>query len=273
MKITTISFEIQDQTMAVSSNQRIEFILKAVKKEKPDLFLTSGYSLDTNADLNNLVEKLTSEKLSTNILVEVKVDDIVIKNGHPLQKSSKKKIFETGTHCMYLIKRNYEVIRLGAQIFAQSQEVSGKDKFVYINKFHEQLNNRTFDIEGKKAFALCCGEINTIQGRDNIKFISSQTESILKSCDIIMNPTHDIMANYGTLKAKRKFLSKMNHNNSIYISSSNWNTHKTLSNGKVRIQNQRNSFIQNVYQNGMKQIMTTIESNDRVLLNSVILNN
>ena len=254
--------------MAKTAEQRIEYIIEAVKKESPDILLTSGYSLDNNDDLSKLVKKLSSFNVRTNILIEVKMDDKVLKNGHPLIKSSKNKIFETGTHCMFLITNRQEVKRLGAQIFAQSKEVSGKAKSDYIKTFHDVLKTRIFEVNGKKAIALCCGEINVIQGRDNIKFISKESEDILRSCDLILNPTHDCMANYGTLKAKRKYLSKMKNSNSIYVSSSNWNSCKALSNGKTRKQSRNNSFMQNVYQNGFKVEMKRITDTEDYLLNT-----
>jgi hypothetical protein len=263
MKISTISFELQGEKMAINSSQRIDYILNAVLKEKPDILLTSGYSLDTNDDIEILIKKLIEHKNTSNILIEVKYDKQILNEGHPANNGS--------THCLYFINNKNKLKRLGSQIFAQSNEVSGKTKEFYTKIFDKILHNRIFTVNDKKIIALCCGEINVIQGRDNIKFISEESKKIIKSCDIILNPTHDCMANYGTLKAKRVFLSKLKTKGSTYVSSSNWNTKKIIKDGNIRKQNKQNSFMQNIYHNGKKLKTEEIVFKNECLLNSVII--
>ena len=263
MKISTISFEIQGEKMALPPDERIKYILDAVKKEKPDILLGSGYCLDTIKDLEDLVCKLKINKNTTNLIVEVKIDNTV---EHPLRNVKP----DIGSHCLYLINRKNEVQKLGPQIFKQSMDVKGKSKPIYTEAFHKILKKRTFRINSSQVVVLCCGEINVITGRDNINFISKESKELLQSCDIVLNPTHDCMANYGTLKAKRKFLSKLNKGYSIYVNSSNWNTNKKSKSGSIRKQSQDNSFIQNVYQNGKKLEMVTNIKTEKCLLNSTI---
>ena len=271
MKISTISFELQNETMAQSSEKRIEYIVEAVLKTSPDLLLTSGYSLESNDDLLVLVDRLSDLGLKSTIVVEVKNDSFIEQNGHPVQQTQREELINNASkHCMYLITEDLEIIRLGAQIFAQSAEVSKKSSKPIIEVFKNEFPKRIFTIKNKKVAAICCGEINVILGRDNIRFIDPELESALKSCDVILNPTHDCMANYGTLKAKRKYFSNMNNKSTIYVNSSNWNSKKQRKNGFYS-QHRTNSYMQNTFQNGEKVIMDVVNDSKDYVLKSVEL--
>jgi hypothetical protein len=113
-----------------------------------------------------------------------------------------------------------DIQRLGAQIFTRSDQTSPKIS----KQLCQALSNRSFSVDGKQCFALCCGELNCLAGRDKVEFRFSETAPHLTKADIILNPTHDRMGNAGTVLAKRRFLSSPEGNRSrAYVSSSNWN--------------------------------------------------
>ncbi len=265
MKIATLSFEIRGEEMAISGSERIKIIVNTLKSTKPELLVTSGFSLDDNKDLENLKNILKKSNNKSWILVEVKKEDLIVKNGHPLNNEYPQQNIVTGTHNLFIIDNNNEILNLGPQYFAQSSEVTGKKNKYRILEFDNILENRQFYINNKKVLVLNCGEINSIQGRDNITYISDKVKKFIESSDIILNPTHDCMANYGTLSAKRKFLSSRANKNALYINSSNWNTQKMRSNEDIIKQNPKNSFMQNLFFNGEKVKMKRKISSDYLL--------
>jgi len=125
---------------------------------------------------------------------------------------------------------------------------------ILLSTFEDHFDSRTFFVGKLKVVALCCGELNVFKGRDNITCRSDLTSKIIFNADIVVNPTHDGMANYGTLIAKRRYLSKkVNGRNRCYISSSNWNTSKTTKRGVIS-QSPKSATLHSVYFNGEKQI-------------------
>lgn len=250
MKVVTLSFELRGDKMALSGSERASIILKVIKKERPKLLVTSGYSLETNKDLENLIKKLKGINNNSWILVEVKEDDNIIDN-HPLTKKYPEMHYEVGNHNLYLIDDNNSIKNIGPQYFATRDEISGRNNPRGL-EFEQALKSREFSIGDKRVIPLICGEINAIRGRDNITFVSEVVEKIIEQSDIVLNPTHDIMANYGTMKNKRKFLSVRNGKEALYINTANWNT------GKARKQNPKtNRHMQNVYLNGNMETTKT----------------
>jgi hypothetical protein len=245
MKIITLSFELNNNNMVLDKTKRVSIISETVKSEKPDLLVTSGYSLEDNDDLENLQLELKNIQSESWLLVEVAKEESIIKYGHPLVNKYPNNNLEPGTHNLYVITNENKLLNLGPQYFAQSQQVTGQKNKYMIEEFENILDNRVFKIKEKNVLVLCCGEINSIQGRDNINYISEKVKRFIEDSDIILNPTHDCMANYGTLKAKRIFLSQREDKNAIYLNSSNWNTYKNQNPDK-------NTFMQNIYRNGEK---------------------
>lgn len=254
MKVATISFELQNTKMRLDGYRRVECIVNAITYCKPDLLVCSGYSVEIQEDIQSLVDLLREKQLNLFVLAEVK-DDSSLDTNLP----------HIGNHQIYLVLPNYEVKLLGPQIFATSTALNGKDKLRLIKTFNSVLTNRSFQIGENNALVLCCGEINALQGRDNITYISSNVKEHIDFSDIILNPTHDCMANYGTLIAKRKFLSSRPRKNALYINSSNWNSLKMSSKGKIVSQKPSNSLIQNTYFNGIKIEMEKIINEDYLL--------
>ena len=79
--------------------------------------------------------------------------------------------------------------------------------------------------------------------------------AVLLDADIVVNPTHDLMGNAGTLIAKRKWLSQpVNDRNRVYISASNWNSRGP----KGRKQSPNSETLHTVYLSGEKQTLTPL---------------
>ena len=88
----------------------------------------------------------------------------------------------------------------------------------------DQRLDRVLEFRGLTVFALICGEIKLVLGREEPRFAFEVAADHILGSDIIVNPTHDRMSNAGTLHAKRIFLSQRSSDNRdrIYVSCSNW---------------------------------------------------
>jgi len=254
MKIGTLSFELQDEKMAISGHERIQIIKNVVQEYRPNFILCAGFSLENNDDLRTLKKDLDNTGSETTLVVEVKNDEQVMSSGYPLEKKLPE--WNAGSHKMYVISPNKEIIALGTQFFATSSQLDAKIQGkILLSTFEEHFGNRTFFIGKHKAVALCCGELNVLKGRDTISCRSEFIKKTIFDADVVVNPTHDCMANYGTVNAKRRYLSeKVNGRNRCYISSSNWNTSKPAPTKKgVKSQSSSCDSLHSVYLNGKKQ--------------------
>ncbi|ONF96981.1 hypothetical protein SPHI_11790 [Sphingomonas jeddahensis] len=79
-------------------------------------------------------------------------------------------------------------------------------------------------LPGFTRFALICGELNIVHGRERPHFLDDAAREAIAAADIVINPTHDRMSNAGTLQAKRSLLSRPHANGAArtYVSVSNW---------------------------------------------------
>jgi len=245
MKIGTLSFELKGEEMALSGLDRIKIILEVAKTYRPDFILCSGYSLENNENLIELESKLKEQDNKTTILVEVKNDIDIQNNGHPVKDSD-------STHKMFIIDPKSGIKELGVQFFSTSEELDKDSNRILLKEFEKHFDSRIFNIGDYKAIALCCGELNVFKG---IICRSKEVERKIFDADIIVNPTHDRMGNGGKLKTKRENLSKqLNNKNRCYISSSNWNTQKKRSDGKI-ISQQPSLTLHTIYINSIRQEM------------------
>ena len=253
MRIGTLSFELQNDKMALSGHERRKIIKTVVHQYCPNFILCAGYSLENNTDLVLLKEELDAIETKTTLVVEVKNDEQILNNGHPLNEEIPGYVGHN--HKMFVIEPNKNIVALGAQFFATSGELDespwGKIK---LEAFENQFSNRIFLIGKYKAVALCCGELNVLKKHDDdISWRSKLVKNAIFDADIVVNPTHDGMANYGTLNAKRRYLSKkVNERNRCYISSSNWNTLKKRKKDVI-CQSPSSDSLHSVYLNGEKQ--------------------
>jgi len=234
MKIATVSFQLSGKEMKLSGGKRVNYIVSLAEDNKPDLLACAGWSLDSLEDLDALIEKSKNIKQTT-FLVEVHHDS----DGH------------VDGHVMYAVNGG-QSSRLGLQFFATSGELNYSQGNERLGALEKSVESRAFKIGNKTAFALCCGELNVLRGRDNVICRSSIINSSLCSVDIIVNPSHDRMGNGGTLKAKRKYLSCLGERNpKISVSISNWNVCKPYGlKGKTMKQTQDSDTLHTVYQNG-----------------------
>ena len=264
MRIGTLSFELEKtDKMKLSGSQRCEIIKNIVQGNDLDLMLCAGYSLDNKDQLNNLQQSMNELRSKTILILEVQSDDQIQKEGHPLKDL---KLGSYGSkHKMYAIIPKIEPINLGAQYFSTSSELNNKkDGANIIKKFEDAFHEKSaLSFKNCNVVALCCGEINILKGRSKVEFRSKIIEEAIFNSQIVVNPTHDAMSNYGTLIAKRKFLSqKKNGLTRIYISSSNWNTHKKTKNGKIITQKPSSRTLHSVFLNGIEQIQYSQNQDD-----------
>ncbi len=255
MKIGTLSFELEGEKMALrSGSDRVEIIVAVAGKYKPEFILCSGYSLENNENLIELESKLQEQDNKTTILVEVKNDIDIENNGHPVNDVLPE--YETSTHKMFIIDPESGIKELGPQFFATSGELDKKpNNKTLLDEFEKHFDSRIFSIGKHKAVALCCGELNILKGRDDVICRSSKVEKAIHSVDIVVNPTHDRMSIGWILKPKREYLSrKISDRSRCYVSSSNWNTEKRNSQGKI-IRQKPTPTIHTLYLNGTKQEM------------------
>ena len=234
MKIATLSFQLSGTQMTIAGSERVKHIVSLAKNNQPDLLTCAGWSIDSPNDLKKLENESKGFKQTT-LLVEVQHDlDLLT---------------DTPGHVMYAITGGSSK-RLGPQFFGTSGELNSSSGEELLNAFEKSAEDRSFKVGNKTAFALCCGELNVLKGRNSVSCRSKIIESKLNSADIVVNPTHDLMGNGGTLKAKRKHLSSSKEKGSkISISISNWNISKPAKDKIIR-QSQTSATLHTVYHNG-----------------------
>jgi hypothetical protein len=211
----------------LNGSARRKCIADAAHRFSPDLLVCAGDSLISYGDVVALSRDDQLRNLRTIILVEVSNES---KGGKSIEKKGRKVPRKTGGfRSRIFILRRGKIKPLGGQMFGESSEVMGAGPAALDlrKRFENELTNRLFKVKGKSAVVLCCGEINILRGRNTVRCESETCEHILDAADIVLNPTHDRMGNAGTLRAKRKFLSrKIGGRKRLYVSSSNWNTAK-----------------------------------------------
>ncbi|QJB69299.1 hypothetical protein [Parasphingorhabdus halotolerans] len=202
LRIGTLSFQLDDRTMVLSSKVRRKIIRKVAEKHAPDILVCAGFSVDTVKDIRWLHQK----SLASYCYVEAA-------NGG-------KKV---DGNQYFLVGGNFKKpLKFGTQKFATQEDFAeGK-----VSKL-ENSKNRFHSILDFKAYLMVCGEINVIKGRDKPVFNSDKVKNFVRLADIVINPNHDRMGNPGTLNAKRSLLSKKaNDRSKLYINCANWHTNK-----------------------------------------------
>jgi hypothetical protein len=213
LKLGTLSFERRRDQMVLPVAQRRECIAHITGKYGPDLLLCAGWSLETDADLDELIHDTRISTTATILIVEVRDS-----TGAPEQTIQ--------TNRVYLIGPNNYVRSLGWQAFVESAELKAENGASRLALFEKFIPEKSATVGGKKLFVLCCGEINVLEGRNPpITVRSAIANEALANADIIVNPTHDRMGNAGTLLAKRAWLSRrVDARERVYVSASNWNS-------------------------------------------------
>jgi hypothetical protein len=204
--------------MVLPAAQRRDCIAHVASTYAPDLLLCAGWSLDNDADLNKLANDVRVSKGKTTLIVEVRY-------------SSGERDPKTETQRVHLVGPINFVQPLGRQTIVTSKQLKGRDGQSRIMLFQKYINEKSATFQGKKLFALCCGEIYVLEGgwKRPVTARFPAAYDALRNADIIVNPTHDRMGMAGTLASKRKWLSDpIGPRSRVYVSSSNWNSQKQI---------------------------------------------
>jgi hypothetical protein len=198
----TLSFKMHN---LVPEFDYSSLIAEIIRRRHPALMLCAGFSVIDEKALRKIAK--ASRNASSVILVET-----------PPSKNEKAKNYRISDGV---------VVEMGQQFFTERND---RTEAVVLD-LAKAVAQRKFDFDkrsalhNQRALLLVCGELAAVSGRDNPDYhkLVKQAPKLLdalSNATIILNPTHTRMANHGTLKAKRAFLSSENR---IYLSSSNWN--------------------------------------------------
>jgi hypothetical protein len=207
LTIGTLSFSVAFKMNEVDKykpvKNRAQILAKVIREHEPDLLVCSGFTIGTS-------EEMTVIKEAT------KVTKSVVVIEYDKGSNNRKPFVVSGGTSR----------KLGEQIIGESGEFEDKqDAAENIAELKKQFLNREFFVGGLKCFVLHCGEINFLEGRNDVKYRDKEIGTRIDQVDIVINPTHDRMGNAGTLIAKRKFLSRpVDGKSRCYVSASNWNT-------------------------------------------------
>ena len=241
LKFGTFSSDRDEQGMRLlRSGGSVQAIMHALDHHGPDVFLAAGHSLSDQNALAELQGFLEKSRWPGIVFVEVADDGDTL----PLLTATGWRLPE---HCLYAWAGGPKWKRLGRQFFATSDQA--KDNVAdRVGCFTKSLGDRVVEWRGLRFGGLICGEINAVKGRNAVAAIRPEIESWLRSLDVIVNPTHDLMGNAGTLIAKRRWLSKGGR---LYLSASNWNSRpKTRRNGVKTRQKRTARTLHTIYHDG-----------------------
>ncbi len=211
LAIGTISFARCGLKMVLPPRERTRLILAAADTYRPDLLVTAGYAVHSLKHLHRLARHYRQLGHSGTIITEVHHDT--------------PETYGRSPHAMWAIDPRGMLHRFGGQMFATAAEVR-KSGSTAQTQFVAQRLDRVFGVGPLTAFALVCGEINVVLGREVPRFAFLEAYETIMAADIVINPTHDRMSNAGTLHAKRAFLSQRSpdERDRVYVGCSNWET-------------------------------------------------
>jgi hypothetical protein len=243
MKIGTLSSELCGESMALSGSERERGVRTAIEEFAPDILLTAGWSLETKKDLKVLGRELEFMKHGGVVFVEVRCGSVKTTENTRLNKNEMK-------HCAFAWTLADGWRDLGLQHLAFSNEV--RDAPEKLRNLEAALPRRTVIFKRKAIGLLNCGELNAIQGRNNVGAASATIDQWISKLDFVLNPTHDRMGSPGTLHAKRVWLSMSERGRSrAAISCANWNSQKEVgSRGLLIRQRQDAPTLHTLYVNG-----------------------
>lgn len=164
---------------------------KIARNEKSDLLLLPGWSITgEDAALSELAE--ISNQYNLNILGEVSSEQ---------NKSS---------IVFYLFKPNKKPKGPFHQFFSTSHEAEKDISIVVSLNSVLSSGKRDFTIKGKKLRLVICGEqniIKNIQSENNRPTIRHNLDFSM-NYDVILNPSHDTMGNWGKIHKRFCYLSR-----------------------------------------------------------------
>jgi hypothetical protein len=193
--IGTLSFPVIGRAgRALRDNS--DLIAEIILRRRPDLLLCAGWSVLSSGKLDSV--RVATKRARTVAVLET-----------------------SSTNRAYWRFKNGQPFKMGKQFFGTREETCKDPRC--LTKLSDSLPERSFYFHGRKVILLICGEINLMQGRTNVHFHRSTPVKVAEALGakgvLILNPTHTRMGNGGTIKAKRRFLSKRGR---VYVSVSNW---------------------------------------------------
>ena len=210
LELGTLSFARCRHRMLLPRTERARLVLAASDAYAPDLLVTSGYALHSRKQLRWLAAELADDPREGVIVTEVHHD------GREKQRQLRQ-------HAMWAALGAGDTYRFGRQAFATMAEACNPDG-ADLGYLRRNLDQRRLELGGFSVFAMLCGELNVVRGRDRAAFIDEAAARAVLAADIVINPTHDRMSNAGTLDAKRRLLSQPHPDGRAraYVSCSNW---------------------------------------------------
>lgn len=214
MKVLCVSFSIKD--MKIDRENIIDGFLKDSACEDVDVVILPGNFVGAG-------KKSTGKKNSADHLWAYKLSNKY--NAHIIAEKSGNSIRNTFGHffngeCKYTTPQN----------FVNSSCVKQKPGLCL--KLLEDINEgkRTFNIKGKRFGILICGENNLLRNRQfKGNAVNWRCGKPSKTwCDILINPSHTSMGNWGKLNKRFEFLSGI-YNHFIYLTNCHYNGFGTSS--------------------------------------------
>jgi hypothetical protein len=196
--------------MLMPPSERARIILAASDAYRPDLLVTAGWALHSREELQWLAAEVADDPRFGTVITEVHHD------GRAKRKHVRQ-------HSMWAVHGWGETYRFGRQAFATMAEAT-EPSGASLGYLLKRLDRRCLAIGDHSIFAMLCGELNIVRGRDQAAFINEEARQAIMAADIVINPTHDRMSNAGTLHAKRRLLSQPHPDGRARasISISNW---------------------------------------------------
>jgi len=254
MRIQLVSYNFGEN----SSIDRFNICSEILKTSDADILFFPGHSLWEGKDIRRLFEE-NKGKIIPSVFIEA------AGLGFP----DKDWIENIG----YVIHDNFLKTKYSPQFFSTSDDVNNNEELVeaFINELEK---NRIWDINHLKIMELRCGEQNilkNLQGSNNKvsfrieerKDLKKRFEKLLKSIDIIYNPTHSPMGNQGKLHLRRVFFSK---NKRIYVSTTSVEARLNLDQFRAR-------KLQYVFKNGKEIEYKKMTSNKFYLIREYEIDN
>lgn len=194
--VGTLSFPVNSKKRRKELRDNSRIIVTILKQRWPALLLCAGWSIPEQS-LPFVVR--ATRRVGTIVILET-VNDVGktywrIKRGH--------------SSCM------------GNQKFAKRDDINKNSECLLF--LADEAGSRSFRFCERSVFLLICGEVLIVKGRNEANFdprvVKGLCEKLSAKGVVILNPTHTRMANDGSIKAKRKFLSQGGR---LYLSASNW---------------------------------------------------
>lgn len=240
LRIGTLSSELRGNQMRITeSGGAVEGIMAVIDIRAPDVLLLAGYALHDDAELCRLNEALRGTGWDGLLFIEVRNSDGSAGFGRPDGAEGL---------CLFAWTSASGMKPLARQVIATSSQAQDMRR-TGMGRFDASLAERTVLFRGLSFGVLICGEINVLQGRNAVQPLTPSVGAWLDGLDVLVNPTHDLMGNAGTLIAKRRHVSR---DDRLYVSASNWNSRKPVSSrsGLTRSQNRGAATLHTAFRDG-----------------------